>query len=936
MKKLPFLLLGCSLLTSASAQDLPAASTWNYSVIDQGAGIAGLFVLETGNGPEIFCSSEAGASVWLALKHDPATGSYQIVHVSDAVSTSGLLSFTPVQVTGDATPELVLAHRDGTIAIYDATTRALVSKLRPLPVLDGFIARDIDGDGSPELMCSSGFDLLVYDINGEGKWFLNGAGGRDFAIGQMDSDPGLEIATTGQKVIDVATRSVQWQLPPNGTSAWYSLVASDIDGDGMDEVIANKDWDDVHVYDVDTQSLKWTALTGDGMNRMLMANVDSDPEPELLTTAFPGPKAFDLTASGLSHKWTITNPDGPGLAFAVGQLDGDAEAELVHVSRNPDTWGGRLRVAGTSSLNEEWVSPPLRGPFVGVCKGDVTGDGIPEYVFASAQSGGKKGGRIQMLDTNTLFLTGVLEPVLDPEAGAEIKDVSLCDIDGDGRFEVAVTGVADNAGFSGLFAEVYRFDATQGFVKLWSTPKEFSPLEGRRVEVLDVDANGDLEVVIAGQQLDSSSSSGIFVFDYDSQTEQWRSPDLPANWTGQISVAISDVDVDGRVEAVLGCVGSGFQVHDLGLRSVEQTTDLTKLTCVGAQAGWEAPYYIGTGFWVGTNRGEIPHYRKNKEGIYVGGGDIPFYGATNIRQVIPAGGPLFTLTEEDWLTLYEGHGIPICHTELMHGPISQRLAPLHTVDGWEVFSTHGSGGSIFPLDELNVRRMVSLSASGALREGESSTASVVLTRHTAGPETMVVRFSISGTATPGVDFQITGATQAADGLWETDLPAGDVSATVTLTLAEDALAEGDESIDLMLAYGTFYGPSSDRVARLRIADDETVVGVYFAKSRIREDSTPNTGEGTDLFFLRRGDLSSSLTVPFTLGGTARKGKDYSNLPTLVTFGPGMDRIALRVTAKQDVFAEGAETLVVTLSPALTHGAKPGGETAELTIEDAGN
>ena len=927
MKKLPFLLFSCSLVASASAQNPTVAATWNYSVIDQGAGNAGLFVLETGNGPEIFCSSEAGANVWLALKQDPATGAYQIVHVSDAVSTSELVAFQPVQVTGDATPELILAHNDGTVAIYDATTRALVSKLRPRPGMNGFAARDLDGDGSPELICSSIFDLFVYDLNGQEKWRVNGAGSFRYAIGQMDADPALEIATVGGKIVDTGTRTIQW----DAQAEWYPLALADIDGDGMDEVLARGNWEDVRAYDVDAQTLKWSALTGHGIVGLNVANVDSDPEPELLSSNIQGTQALDFSASGLTEKWMISNnPDEMGLTQAVGQLDGDSELELVRTTRNPDMWGARLRVAGIPSLTEEWASPPLRGPFVGVCKGDVTGDGIPEYVFASAQSGGKKGGRIQMLDTNTLFLTGVSEPVLDPEAGAEIKDVSLCDIDGDGRFEIAVTGVADNAGFSGLFAEVYRFDAAQGFVKLWSTPKEFSPLEGRRVEVLDVDANGDLEVVIAGQQLDSSSSSGFFVFDYDSGTEQWRSPALPANWTGQISVAISDIDVDGRVEAVMGCAGSGFQVHDLGLRSVEQTTDLAKLTCVGSQAGWEAPYYTGTGFWVGTNRGEIPHYRKNRQGIFVGGGDIPFEGASTIRQVIPAGGNLFTVNQENRLTFYEGHGISNCKTELMPGPISQRLAPLHTVDGWEVFSTHGSGGSIFPLDVLNDRWSVDLSASGALREGESSTATVVLTRHTPGEHTMLVRFAISGTATPGVDFQVTGATQAADGLWETELPAGDVSTTVTLTLAEDALAEGDESIDLMLAHGSFYGPGFDRVARLRIADDETVVGVYFAEPGISE------GEGTDLFFLRKGDLSNSLTVPFTLGGTAKKGMDYFNLPTSVTFGPGVDRVAVEVLAKSDNKTEGDETLEVTLSPAATHGAKPGAETAELTIEDAAN
>ncbi|MCW1923754.1 hypothetical protein OKA05_14400 [Luteolibacter arcticus] len=933
MKKLPILLLSSSLLTSASAQDPPVASTWNYSVVDQRAGNAGLFVLETGNGPEIFCSSEAGANVWLALKHDPATGDYQIAHVSDAVSTSELVAFQPVQVTGDATPELVLAHNDGTIAIYDATTRALVSTLRPRPGMNGFIARDLDGDGSPELICSSIFDLFVYDINGQEKWRVNGAGGFRYAIGQMDADPALEIATTGGKVVDAETHTVQW----DSQTEWYPLTIGDIDGDGMDEVIVRGSWDDVQVYDVDTQALKWSALTGQGIVGLSMANVDSDPEPELLAAHVLGTQAYDLSASGLAEKWMIhNNPDEMGLTHAVGQLDGDSELELVRTTRNPDAWGARLRVAGISSLSEKWVSPLLRGPFVGVCKGDVTGDGIPEYVFASAQSGGKKGGRIQMLDTNTLTLTGVSEPVLDPEAGAEIKDVSLCDIDGDGRFEVAVTGVAENAGFSGLFAEVYRFDAAQGFVKLWSAPKEFSPTDGRRIEVVDVDANGDLEVVIAGQQIDSSSSSRIFVFDYDSRTEQWRSPELPENWTGQISVAISDVDADGRVEAMLGCVGSGFQVYDLGLRTLEQTTNLPTLTCVAAHAGWPEPSRVATGFWVGTNRGEVIRYVKNAQGIYAGRG-IPYYGATTIRQIIPASAnSMFTVTQEDRITLYEPHGIPKWKTELLPGQISQRLAPLHTVDGWEVFSNLGFGGSIFPLDVLDVERQVSLSASGALREGESSAATVVLTRHTAGPETMVVRFSISGTATPGVDFQVTGATQAADGFWEAEIPVGEVSATVTLTLTEDALPEGEETLDLMLAWGTTYGPSSDRVARLRIADDETVVGVYFAKSRISEDPAATTGKRTKLVFLRKGDLSGKLKVPFTLDGTATNGKDFTKLKKSVTFRAGEDRVAIKVVAEGDRKTEGDEALVVTLSPASSHGAKPGAETAELTIEDAAN
>lgn len=164
---LPF----CAFLLSSLAvtAQVPVTPAWNYSVIDQRAGTAGLFVLETGNGPEIFCSSEAGASVWLAMKHVPATGGYQIVHVSDPVSKSELREFQAVQVAGDATPELVPAHADGTVAIYDATTRALLSKVRPLQGMTGFLASDLDADGIPELIYWTVSELIVFDLQGTEK-----------------------------------------------------------------------------------------------------------------------------------------------------------------------------------------------------------------------------------------------------------------------------------------------------------------------------------------------------------------------------------------------------------------------------------------------------------------------------------------------------------------------------------------------------------------------------------------------------------------------------------------------------------------------------------------------------------------------------------------------------------------------------------------------
>lgn len=919
---LPFgTLLFSSIAVTAQSPALPA---WNYSVVDQRAGTAGLFVLETGNGPEIFCSSHAGASLWLALRLDPATGDYQIVHVSDPVSTSEPLSFQPVQVTGDATPELVLAHQDGTIAIYDATTRALLSKLRPMNSLWGFIARDIDGDGSPELIGATLAGLFVHDINGREKWRLDGAGGFSMTVGQMDSDPALEIATTRAQVVDTGTRSLQWDPPGD----WYPVAAVDVDGDGVDEVLTEGAWSEVIAYDVVAQTLKWSKYTSNGTNDFLLANVDDDPEPELLTSGFPGTRAFDLSATGLSQKWTISSPDGPSLGNAVGQLDGDSELEIVRTTRNPDTWGARLRVAGIPSLQEEWVSAPLRGPFVGMCKGDVTGDGIPDYVFGSGQSGGEKGGRLQVVDANTLFLTGVSEPVAGAGAKAEIRDVSLCDIEGDGRFEIAVTGIADGVEFDPLFAEIYRFEPQQGFIRIWRTPEALTLTGSQRIEVLDVDGNGDLEVVVAGQSTDPTWDLGVFVFDFDSGIEQWRSPGFPEEWSGSgpLTLAVSDVDGDGRVEAVLGWPDAGFEVYDLGLRSVEQSVSVPNLTCLASRAG-------RPGILVGTNDGYVALFTKNGAGNYANDSGELAFAPSGIQQIIPAfGDSLFTVAQ-DRIRLHQENGPVIWQTAVVTGPLSQRLAPLRTVDGWELFTNVGFGGSSFPVDAMNTQTVVDLIASGRLREAEASQATVVVTRHQPGPGALPVSLSLSGTATPGADFMIAGATQAPDGSWNLEIPAGAASATVTLTLAYDELAENEETLDLSVVPETGYVAGPDRTARLRISDNEPVVEVYFSRREIREETSVKTGEGTEMVLLRKGDLSRSLKVPFSTGGTATNGKDFTKLGKSVTFKAGEDRAAIKLVAGRDGLAEGEETLVVSLSPAASHGVKEGAGRAELTIGD---
>jgi hypothetical protein len=76
-----------------------------------------------------------------------------------------------------------------------------------------------------------------------------------------------------------------------------------------------------------------------------------------------------------------------------------------------------------------------------------------------------------------------------------------------------------------------------------------------------------------------------------------------------------------------------------------------------------------------------------------------------------------------------------------------------------------------------------------------------------------------------------------------------------------------------------------------------------------------TGKTAKLLFTRPpGSTNSALTVFYQLSGTASKGVDFTALPEIVTFAPGVFSTNLTITAPADALAEGNKTLLVTLRP----------------------
>jgi len=164
-----------------------------------------------------------------------------------------------------------------------------------------------------------------------------------------------------------------------------------------------------------------------------------------------------------------------------------------------------------------------------------------------------------------------------------------------------------------------------------------------------------------------------------------------------------------------------------------------------------------------------------------------------------------------------------------------------------------------------------------------------------------VPIALSGTAAEGSDFTLAPNPVV--------IPAGQTTATIDVTLVDDALFEGAETIYLDLQDPGNVGVGSITRHAIGVNDDEAPPSVSFlaAQSTYFEDaglvSVPleiSSAVGIDV------------TVPFQVGGTAKDPQDYSVSPGPVTIPAGTTQADLLVDIVDDAKLEPNETVVLVL------------------------
>jgi hypothetical protein len=190
----------------------------------------------------------------------------------------------------------------------------------------------------------------------------------------------------------------------------------------------------------------------------------------------------------------------------------------------------------------------------------------------------------------------------------------------------------------------------------------------------------------------------------------------------------------------------------------------------------------------------------------------------------------------------------------------------------------------------------------------NTTATFTVTLSLANATTVTVIYATAnGSALDPADYTATGGTLV--------IPAGTLSATVSVNITRDSLYEPTETFTVNLA-NPVNANIVDGSATGAILDDDVppvTPGLAIGDATVREGNPGNPGTLVFSVTLTPASLTP-VTVPYTTSaGTAASGVDYTSTSGVLTFAPGETIQIVRVPVVGDINPEEDETLFVTLS-----------------------
>ena len=198
---------------------------------------------------------------------------------------------------------------------------------------------------------------------------------------------------------------------------------------------------------------------------------------------------------------------------------------------------------------------------------------------------------------------------------------------------------------------------------------------------------------------------------------------------------------------------------------------------------------------------------------------------------------------------------------------------------------------------------VTLSADQVVIAENGGTTTVTATLNVVSGRSITVNLGYSGTATgSGVDYTASGT--------QIVIPAGSTSGTVTVTAAQDALDESNESVVVEITGVVNGSESGTQQLTTTIIDDDPLPAVTLS---IDETTIAESGGTATVTATLDATSGRSVTVNLGYSGATASGVDYTASGTQIVIPAGSTTGTVTVTAASDALDEDYETVVVDIT-----------------------
>jgi len=523
---------------------------WKYGIFGNGIGLSGLITADIDN--DGITEIIAGGSFttfgpndfWYVLEPTSNPNDYSRQWTSDLYpgKVSAIAAF---DTDADGIYSIFIGLGNGDVAIYDGSSLQSINTLNPSnSAIHHILFADANNDSIQDIVIADDNHIYIYNASSLTLDLQLNYASTDFKIGNVDSDTANEIVLSSGLVLEVngSNTSVQWSYAGGDFGRLVEL--SDVDADGIQEIIGAAPWNYITIFDADIQSPQWQITTSQDIGALLVTDVDHDGVDEILYGDGQFGKIHAYDVASRTEQWAIDNPDHGVTNIAVADVDGDGTQELLWGAGATSTGPDYLHVYDISTQSLEWESQHVDGPFHAMDVGDVDGDGQLEIVFASLRSNSGYGdGMVAVWDAQTHTPEWDQTNLFGGTAWTGIHDVQIGDVNNDGTQEIVV---ATDRLYDGA---IYILDGTTKEIRHSYFYDEGAPI--RSLAIADVDNDGTNEI-IAGGSRETTGAPGVYAYVLDGATGavEWNSISLGDYWSAISEIEVGNLDSDAAQEIV--------------------------------------------------------------------------------------------------------------------------------------------------------------------------------------------------------------------------------------------------------------------------------------------------------------------------------------------------------------------------------------------------